>query len=160
MLPCPLLLGVTALHAPAVHDAAPCAPACFLLQACVYRIGAKNGFFCQLVDSVVDNFGGFYPELRANRDKVAMLPAALPCTGLLPPWHTSCSHLCLVSHALLTSLCVSTDMACFPPQIFSIIQEEEASFSRTLLKGIERYKKAASAARAGAPSARFWWLKR
>jgi alanyl-tRNA synthetase len=38
-------------------------------------------------------------------------------------------------------------------QIFSIIQEEEASFSRTLLKGIERYKKAAAAARAGAPPA-------
>ena len=50
---------------------------------------------------------------------------------------------------------VSTDAACFPPQIFSIIQEEEASFSRTLLKGIERYKKAASAARAGAPPAHF-----
>lgn len=37
-------------------------------------------------------------------------------------------------------------------QIFSIIQEEEASFSRTLLKGIERYKKAAAAAKAGEPS--------
>ena len=42
---------------------------------------AKNGFFCQLVDSVVDNFGGFYPELRASRDKVLtlLLQLALAC---------------------------------------------------------------------------------
>jgi hypothetical protein len=48
-----------------------------LFQAvCTFCVGAKNGFFCQLVDSVVDNFGGFYPELRANRDKVLNVPIA------------------------------------------------------------------------------------
>ena len=38
--------------------------------------------------------------------------------------------------------------------IHSVIQEEEASFSRTLVKGIERFKKAAAAA---AVSARGVW---
>lgn len=36
--------------------------------------GAKDGFFCKLVDVVVDNFGGFYPELRAQRDRVRPPP--------------------------------------------------------------------------------------
>lgn len=57
------------------------------------KLGAKDGFFCTLVDVVVDNFGGQYPELRTNRDR-----------------------------------------------IFSVIQEEEVSFSRTLQKGIKRFK--------------------
>lgn len=34
------------------------------------RLGGKEGFFARLVDCVVDNFGGFYPELRAARGKV------------------------------------------------------------------------------------------
>ncbi len=33
--------------------------------------------------------------------------------------------------------------------IHSVIAEEEASFSRTLVKGIERFKKAAAAAQVG-----------
>ena len=63
---------------------------------------AKEGFFAGLVDTVVANFGGFYPELRAARD-----------------------------------------------MIYNVIREEEASFSRTLVKGIEKYKKAAVAAKEG-----------
>ena len=63
---------------------------------------AKEGFFASLVDTVVENFGGFYPELRAARDT-----------------------------------------------IYNVIREEEASFSRTLLKGIEKYKKAAAVAKEG-----------
>ncbi|CAL8468182.1 g7721 [Coccomyxa elongata] len=59
-------------------------------------LGAKEGFFVKLVDSVVNNFGGFYPELVAKRDHIT-----------------------------------------------EVIREEEASFSRTLQKGIERFKKAA-----------------
>mmetsp|Transcript_19360 Transcript_19360/g.58510 ORF Transcript_19360/g.58510 Transcript_19360/m.58510 type:complete len:958 (+) Transcript_19360:236-3109(+) len=64
------------------------------------KLGAKDGFFCKLVDVVVDKFGGFYPELRAQRDR-----------------------------------------------IFSVIQEEETSFSRTLQKGIRRYKAVAEGLR-------------
>ena len=37
---------------------------------CVQVLGAKEGFFVKLVDSVVDNFGGFYPELVAKRDHI------------------------------------------------------------------------------------------
>lgn len=37
-------------------------------------------------------------------------------------------------------------------KIHSVIAEEEASFSRTLVKGIERFKKLAAAAQVGAPS--------
>ncbi|EFJ48362.1 hypothetical protein VOLCADRAFT_120886 [Volvox carteri f. nagariensis] len=62
-------------------------------------LGAKEGFFAGLVDVVVANFGGFFPELVKQRDT-----------------------------------------------IYSVLREEEAAFSRTLVKGIERFKKAASAA--------------
>ena len=65
-------------------------------------MGAKDGFFAQLVDTVVDHFGSFYPELVTARR-----------------------------------------------QIFETIKEEEASFSRTLVKGIERFKKAAAASKGG-----------
>ena len=34
-------------------------------------LGAPQGFFVQLVDAVVDNFGGFYPELVAKRQHIA-----------------------------------------------------------------------------------------
>ncbi|KAL6760811.1 tRNA synthetases class II (A)-domain-containing protein [Haematococcus lacustris] len=64
-------------------------------------LGAKEGFFAQLVDVVVRNFSGFFPELLAARDV-----------------------------------------------IHSVIAEEETSFSRTLLKGIERFKKLAAALQA------------
>jgi len=66
------------------------------------RADAKEGFFASLVDTVVQSFGGFYPELRAARDT-----------------------------------------------IYAVIRDEEASFSRTLLKGIEKYKKAAAVAKEG-----------
>jgi alanyl-tRNA synthetase len=33
-------------------------------------LNAKEGFFVQLVDAVVDNFGHFYPELVAKRDHI------------------------------------------------------------------------------------------
>ena len=65
-------------------------------------LGAQEGFFAQLVDVVVRNFGSFFPELVAARDT-----------------------------------------------IHSVIREEEASFSRTLLKGIERFKKIAQLAQGG-----------
>lgn len=68
---------------------------------------AKEGFFASLVDTVVQNFGGFYPELRAARDT-----------------------------------------------IYAVIRDEEASFSRTLLKGIEKFKKAAAVAKEGECSIR------
>eukprot|EP00210_Caulerpa_lentillifera_P006221 g5942.t1 len=61
------------------------------------RLGAKQGFFAQLVDVVVQTFGSFYPELISARGA-----------------------------------------------IFDTIKEEEFSFSRTLEKGIERFKKAAA----------------
>jgi len=64
-------------------------------------LGAKEGFFAQLVDVVVKNFGSFYPELVAARDILV-----------------------------------------------SVISEEETSFGRTLLKGIERLKKLAEALKA------------
>lgn len=60
-------------------------------------LGADQGFFSKLVDCVIENFGGFYPELSAARDV-----------------------------------------------IFDTIRVEEKSFSRTLEKGIERFKKAAA----------------
>ncbi|GLI61130.1 hypothetical protein VaNZ11_003405 [Volvox africanus] len=63
------------------------------------KLGAKEGFFAGLVDVVVANFGGFFPELVKQRDT-----------------------------------------------IYSVLREEEAAFSRTLVKGIERFKKAALAA--------------
>jgi alanyl-tRNA synthetase len=34
-------------------------------------LGARDGFFVQLVDAVVDTFGGFYPELLAKRGLIA-----------------------------------------------------------------------------------------
>ena len=42
------------------------------LNICAYVqvLGAKEGFFVTLVDSVVANFGGFYPELVAKRDHI------------------------------------------------------------------------------------------
>ncbi len=55
----------------------------------------------QLVDVVVRNFGGFFPELVGARDT-----------------------------------------------IFAVISEEETSFGRTLVKGIERFKKVAESTRA------------
>ena len=39
-------------------------------RACAQVLGAKEGFFVKLVDSVVANFGGFYPELVAKRDHI------------------------------------------------------------------------------------------
>ena len=45
--------------------------------------GAKDGFFCKLVDVVVDNFGGFYPELRAQRDRVRAPPHPLQSTTVM-----------------------------------------------------------------------------
>lgn len=45
--------------------------------------GAKDGFFCKLVDVVVDNFGGFYPELRAQRDRVCPSPHSLPSSAAM-----------------------------------------------------------------------------
>ena len=77
---------------PGFPENTPCAP----------RADAKEGFFASLVDTVVQSFGGFYPELRAARDT-----------------------------------------------IYDVIRDEEASFSRTLLKGIEKYKKAAAVAKEG-----------
>lgn len=65
-------------------------------------LGAEEGFFATLVDVVVDSFGGFYPELKKNRDV-----------------------------------------------IYETIRSEETSFSRTLVKGIERFKKWASEAKDG-----------
>ena len=73
MLPLPAVPGVTTTCLHTEHSAVPWGLACRLMQSCMLCAGAKNGFFCQLVDSVVDNFGGFYPELRANRDKVVAL---------------------------------------------------------------------------------------
>jgi alanyl-tRNA synthetase len=55
----------------------------------------------QLVDVVVKNFGGFFPELVTARDT-----------------------------------------------IFNVISDEETSFGRTLVKGIERFKKVAEAVKA------------
>lgn len=66
------------------------------------RLGAKQGFFSQLVDVVVSTFGRFYPELETSK-------------------------------AL----------------IFDTIKEEEISFSKTLEKGIERFKKASKSAKNG-----------
>lgn len=66
------------------------------------RLGAEDGFFCQLVDCVVKNFGEFYPELINSRK-----------------------------------------------QIFEVIQDEEISFSKTLEKGIEKFKKAVSTSKNG-----------
>ncbi|KAG1655811.1 hypothetical protein FOA52_015847, partial [Chlamydomonas sp. UWO 241] len=57
-------------------------------------LGAQEGFFANLVDVVVANFGDFFPELKSARDV-----------------------------------------------IYETIREEEASFSRTLMKGIERFKR-------------------
>ncbi len=43
-----------------------------LTNLCMHAqvLGAKEGFFVKLVDSVVANFGGFYPELIAKRDHI------------------------------------------------------------------------------------------
>ncbi len=38
--------------------------------SCAQVLGAKEGFFVRLVDSVVNNFGRFYPELVAKRDHI------------------------------------------------------------------------------------------
>ena len=43
-----------------------------ILVTCKQEVlGAPQGFFVQLVDAVVDNFGGFYPELVAKRQHIA-----------------------------------------------------------------------------------------
>ncbi len=71
----------------------------------------QEGFFAQLVDVVVNNFGAVYPELVKHR-----------------------------------------------AAIHDTIKEEEASFSKTLIKGIERFKKAAAAAKVGGLSGFCYWL--
>jgi alanyl-tRNA synthetase len=65
-------------------------------------LGAKEGFFSTLVDSVVATMGPAFPELARHRDTIV-----------------------------------------------EVIREEETSFGRTLVKGIERFKKAAAAAAGG-----------
>ena len=55
---------------------------------------------------------------------------------------TCCCH--------ISSACLLTRGSWSLPQIYEVIREEEASFSRTLLKGIEKYKKAAAIAKPGA----------
>ena len=65
-------------------------------------LGAEEGFFSTLVDSVVDTMGGAYPELVKARETIR-----------------------------------------------GVIKEEETSFSRTLLKGIEQFKKFAASAQGG-----------
>ncbi|GAB4815439.1 hypothetical protein N2152v2_002485 [Parachlorella kessleri] len=62
-------------------------------------LGAPEGFFSQLVDTVVDNMGAAFPELAKSRESIK-----------------------------------------------EIIKDEEATFSRTLTKGIERFKKMVAAA--------------
>jgi hypothetical protein len=37
---------------------------------CLQVLGGQEGFFAQLVDVVVDNFGGFFAELKAARDVI------------------------------------------------------------------------------------------
>jgi hypothetical protein len=93
MLPLPAVLRVTTTCLHTEHSAVPWGPACYLLQPCAFCAGAKNGFFCQLVDSVVDNFGGFYPELRANRDKVVALLLASATASTPACRQTSCGQL-------------------------------------------------------------------
>lgn len=68
-------------------------------------LGAKEGFFAQLVDLVVKHYGGFFPELVAARDT-----------------------------------------------IFNVISDEETSFGRTLVKGIERFKRLAEGIKAAGGS--------
>ncbi|PRW58002.1 alanine--tRNA ligase isoform A [Chlorella sorokiniana] len=65
-------------------------------------LGAKEGFFSQLVDAVAEHMGDAYPELRRARD-----------------------------------------------QIREIIADEEATFSRTLVKGLEQFHKMAASAKDG-----------
>lgn len=57
------------------------------LNVCAYVqvLGAKEGFFVTLVDSVVANFGGFYPELVAKRDHITEVIRCGPL-ALLPMW--------------------------------------------------------------------------
>ncbi|KAL4446750.1 hypothetical protein ABPG77_007994 [Micractinium sp. CCAP 211/92] len=65
-------------------------------------LGAKEGFFSQLVDAVVDQMGGAYPELVKARENIR-----------------------------------------------AIIKDEEATFSRTLVKGLEQFHKMAANAKDG-----------
>ena len=41
---------------------------------------APEGFFAKLVDSVVQNFGGFYPELKEKRDIILEVIRYRGCT--------------------------------------------------------------------------------
>ena len=101
----------------------------------------------QLVDSVVDNFGHFYPELVAKRDMISEIirqtlqPShliALTVLLVLPAAHPC--YLCLASlqiRQLGLSRRAEIEHAC---------RDEEVSFSRTLQKGLERFNKAKAAA--------------
>jgi hypothetical protein len=55
----------------------------------VQVLGAKEGFFVTLVESVVANFGGFYPELVAKRDHITEV---IRC-GPLSHWCSSPVHI-------------------------------------------------------------------
>lgn len=70
-------------------------------------LAAKEGFFVQLVDAVVANFGGFYPELITKRDHINNViryaHALVHCPGI-------CFILCcwvLKHHSCLPDLCFS-----------------------------------------------------
>lgn len=114
--------------------------------ACPTSPGAKAGFFAGLVDSVVDNFGGFYPELIAKRDTVSCLT---PFTLNLPAQHSGLANDRLQGNfsarrRLELGFLTAADGTC---QIHEVIEEEEKSFGRTLAKGAERFDKAAEAAK-------------
>ena len=49
--------------------------------------GAPEGFFCNLVSSVVAILGGFYPELAKAQDTVPAISSSshIPCMHVQPP---------------------------------------------------------------------------
>jgi hypothetical protein len=96
------------------------------LTSSIAPVGAKDGFFCTLVDVVVDNFGGQYPELRTNRDRVCCCPLpqsayfstpgsphhALPLpklqvVGALSGSNTSCCRDCSPCVSMHLHVCLS-----------------------------------------------------
>ena len=95
--------------------------------------GAKEGFFSSLVDCVVDQMGDTYPELVKHRDNIR-------CAGRGPRRKRPGARAgnsgarCHAPAPALGSPCFSVRLA--PPACSAIIADEEATFSRTLVKGL------------------------
>eukprot|EP00798_Chlamydomonas_sp_ICE-L_P016394 gene16394-22596_t len=98
------------------------------------KLGAQEGFFAQCNDMVVDNYGPAFPELCVE----------VVVDNYGPAFPELCVDVVVDNYGPAFPELVSAR-----DTIQATIREEEISFSRTLVKGVEKFKKAAAAAKDG-----------